>query len=134
MKKAHWLIPILFLGCIACASLSDQSRMDQFSETVHAYRRALLDSNFRAAAQFNDPAVPDAAVDYNAYKNIKLVEYKITKTDVADDNRRIEQDVELQYFLLNRSILKTSQTHQVWQFQPTAKAWKLKTGLPVFTP
>jgi hypothetical protein len=132
MKKTYCLIPFLCLGLFACAPFSEQHRLNQFNETAHAYRRALLDGNFQAAAQFINPAVRDAAVDYGPYKNIKVVEYKITHTDVADDKHRIEQDVELTYFLLNRNIVKSTQTHQRWQFQPMRKVWLLETKLPVF--
>ncbi len=134
MKNNQWLIPFLVIGFIACASMSEQSRMIQFSETADAFRWALLDGNFRSAARFIDPQIQDSTHDFGQYQNVKIVEYKITQTDIRDNNSRIEQAVDLQYYFLNRNILKTTQMHQVWEYRSMDKRWLLKTELPVFKP
>ena len=66
--------------------------------------------------------------------DIKVVEYRINQTDVSGSNQRIEQEIELHYYLLNRNILKTMQHRQVWQFQEAEKSWLLTTPMPVFSP
>ena len=134
MKKSLVSIPLILLACVACATIARETRMLQFNDTLDAYRLALLSGEFQNAAQFIDPLVQTDNIDYEQYKNIEVVEYKIITAKIDDDIQRIEQDVELQYYLLNRNILKTNQTQQIWQYQTDTKHWMLKTGLPVFEP
>lgn len=68
-------------------------------------------------------------VSYLGTRN-RLVRHKVTHVEVSDDKRSIEQDVEIQYFLLDRNLLKTMIDHQVWQYKDEGKVWMLQTGLP----
>ena len=67
--------------------MSEQSRMIQFNETADAFRWALLDGNFRSAARFIDPQIQDSTHDFGQYQNVKIVEYKITQTNIRDNNK-----------------------------------------------
>jgi hypothetical protein len=135
MKNTRWLIPLLLLVIAACASMASRDRLDQFSQAAETFKWAVLDGDFRAAARFidGDPGFQHS-VDAGSYKNIKVVKYTASRVNVSDDRTRIEQDVDLEYFLLNRNILKTARTRQVWQYDQEQKAWTLKTKLPDFAP
>ncbi len=132
MNKALWFVPLIALVLMACASVNEQQRVDRFNETARAYRWALLDSDFRAAAKFIDPKVPDNLVDQGIYNEVRIVDVTISNSETTHDGHRIEQDVELSYYLLNRSILKETRSRQVWQYDPAHKIWMLNTPLPIF--
>ena len=106
--------------------------MDQFSSTHKAYKWALESGNYRGAAKYVDPSISKRSVDMKRYANIKVSQYTITRAKVSDDRRSITQDVELQYFLLDQSIVKTMTDHQEWRYRETADTWFLQTGLPEF--
>ena len=115
-----------------CAGLAARSRVDQFSTTHKAYKWALESGNYRGAVKFLDKSVSRQPEDLKRYANIKVSQYTITGAEVSNDRRSIEQDVELQYFLLDQNIVKTMTDHQKWRYRETADAWLLQTGLPEF--
>lgn len=123
---------LVLLICAGCAGLAAKSRVDKFSRTAKAYEWALESSEYRDAASYLDPSVDRKSIDYDRYTNIKVSQYTITRAKVSDDQRSIQQDVELQYFLLDQSIVKTTMDHQVWRYNEAKEAWMLQTGLPDF--
>jgi hypothetical protein len=134
MKAAPLFIALLFLVVMACTTFAEKSRMESFNDTARIYRWALLNGDYKKAARYIDPEAKDNAATYDTYQNIKIVDYKVTDSSIADDHHRIEQEVELQYYLLDRNVLKTAQSRQVWQYQLEQKTWALETGLPLPAP
>ncbi len=132
-------VKILFIACLVlsllngCAGIAGRSRVDQFSSTHKSYKWALESGNYRGAAKFIDPSTAKQPVDVKRYANIKVSKYTITGVIISEDRRSIQQDVELQYFLLDQSIVKTTLDRQVWEYREPAQVWLLKTGLPVFS-
>jgi hypothetical protein len=59
-------------------------------------------------------------------------QYTVTQFKMSDDRRTIRQDVEIQYFFLNQSVVKTVVDHQVWRYSEDKGEWLLQSGLPVF--
>ncbi len=119
----------LFSGC---AGLAARSRLDQFSSMHKMYKWALESGNYRGALKYLDPSAPKRPVDMKRYANIKVSKYTITRAEISDDRRSIQQDVELEYFLLDQSIVKTMTDHQDWRFREPEDAWLLQSGLPKF--
>ena len=126
-------------GCLACfmiiilagcAGIAGKGRLSKFSEVVRSYEDALERSDYRKASKFVDPSAEGERVDYKKFANIKIVRHKVTNVQVSEDQKSIEQDVEIQYFLLDRNRLKTINDHQVWQYKEEGKVWLLQTGLP----
>jgi hypothetical protein len=126
----YHLILITILLTVSCAGMAGNRRVDEFSEIIKSYENALENSDYRQASRFVDPSKGRAPVDYKRYANIKIVRHKVTHVEVSDDKRSIEQDVEIQYFLLDRNLLRTMIDHQVWRYKDEGKVWMLQTGLP----
>ena len=125
----YFLIPLVLLLCSGCAGIAGKSRMEDFRRISKAYEWALESANYRGAAGYLDPSIDRPPVDFKRYANIKVSEYTITRTETSDDQRVIRQDVELQYFLLDQSIVKTIMDHQVWRYRDADDVWLLQTGL-----
>lgn len=121
------LLLLLFLLLAGCAG---KNRMHKFSEISKSYQRALEMSDYRVASQYVDPSGGRPAADVRRYANIQIVRYTIANVSVSEDKQSIEQDVELQYYLLDQNRLKTANDHQVWRYKEGDKVWMLQTGLP----
>ncbi len=134
MKK--FVILALLTGTLlaGCAAMAGKSRLESYSQIVDAYEKALRRSDYNAAARFLDPSAPAARVDLHKMKDIKIVEYKVTRVNMSENKTEIAQDVELQYFRLNSNILRTVHDPQIWRFQQEGKVWLLQTGFPDLGP
>ena len=132
MKTSGKIVLLLCVLISGCAILSEKSRMDRFSRIAGAFENALLHSDYNAAAKFIDPSVPIAKPDLLKMKNIKILEYRITRINVSENKQRITQDVELQYFRLNSNRLRNTRYPQVWVWRQKDNIWLLQTGFPSF--
>ena len=132
MHRKYFMILFLLLALAACSTMVAKGRMQKFGRTSEAFEFSLRDSDYRTANKFIHPSVQRPPMDEKHYGNIKIVEYKITHMDVSSDQLKIEQDIELQYFLLNSNRLHTAQHHQVWRFDESERQWQLYTALPTF--
>jgi hypothetical protein len=124
------LVFILMVAPTGCAGIAGKGRMEKFSEIIDSYENALERSDYRKASKFVDPSAEGILLDHNQFANVKIVRHKVTHIEVSDDKRSIEQDVEIQYFLLDRNLLRTIVDHQVWKYEEEGKVWLLQTGLP----
>jgi len=123
---------LLLVLAVGCTGLTEGSRLDQFSQIAKSYERALTRSEYHTAAKYHHHPPKGAPVKLERFANIKIFRYKIKNIQVLNNARTIEQDVELQYFLLDRNILKTTTDHQVWRYNETRKVWMLESGMPPF--
>jgi hypothetical protein len=130
LSRRTLLITILLLT--GCATIAVKSRMDDFTTTAKRYERALLMSDFSSAYKFLDPSLQKPDMDFRPYADVKLSRYQVTAIKVSQDHNEVLQDVQLEYFLLNRNILRTIPYRQEWRYDETRKAWILHTGLPAF--
>ena len=124
------LVPML----LSCAGLAEKVRLSQFDTTFEVYDITLRRSQFHAVQNFIDPAYRDEDVAYETYKNIKVVDFTVTHVNVSEDCLTVDQVVQLQYFLLDRNILKTIEYRQTWRFDEQNETWLLHTPLPNFSP
>ena len=133
MKKTAVLM-ILLLWANGCATLEERSRMEKFSMICESFKRALRTSDYEGAAKFLDPSAGDPGPDLMHLRNFKIADYRVTRIQVSEDTQEINQDVELQYFRLNGTILHSARYPQTWRFVPDKEVWLLQTGLPEFGP
>ena len=132
MRAFKILVPFIVTGLVSCATIAVKGRMEQFEHISDRYEFRLLDSDYRAAARLIHGSVQQPVFDEKHYGNVKIVEYNIMRMSVSADQTKIEQDVEMQYFLRNSNRLRSIRHHQVWQYHAADKVWWLHTGLPLF--
>ncbi len=133
MKKRTVFLPLVFLLMVGCASFSAKKRAEQFGTISKAYENALRGSRFKTAYQCVDPATVQE-IDFDKYKNIRVVEYAVTDIRLSGDSLEIGQTAEIAYYLLDRYVLRTIQDKQRWKYHEKDKVWLLQTGLPSFHP
>ena len=121
---------LLLLSFLLMTGCAGKNRMHKFSEISKSYQRALEMSDYRVASKYVDSSGGRPAPDVRRFANIQIVRYTIANVNVSEDKQSIEQDVELQYYLLDQNRLKTANDHQVWRYKEEDKVWMLQTGLP----
>lgn len=122
----------LTLFILSCTTLAEKVRLSKFDQTSEAYERTLKRSQYGPAQGFVDPAFRNEKIDFETYKNVKIVDFGVARVNISEDRLKVEQDVALQYFLLDRNILKTINYRQVWRFDETKGDWFLHTPFPSF--
>jgi hypothetical protein len=123
-------IPLTLMLLLLLTGCAGKNRIHKFSEISKSYQRALEMSDYRLASKYVDPSGGRPAPDVRRYANIQIVRYTIININVSEDKQSIEQDVELQYYLLDQNRLKTAKDQQVWRYKEEDKVWVLQTGLP----
>ena len=132
MKKMLVMVVVWFLMPVGCATIADQSRIEEYGQTMDAYETAMRLSDFNAACQFVDPAVMEREVCLKRYDNVKLANYDVLAMKASQDNREVSQSVRIEYFLLDRYVVKTVEQKQLWQYQEDTQKWVLQTVPPRF--
>ena len=123
---------LLIPAILSCATVTEKLRLSKFDKTHEAYETTMKGSHYGAALGYIDPSLRNEKLDFDALDNVKIVDYKTTYIKVSEDRFKIEQEVSLQYFLLDRNIVKTIQYREVWLFNEVQGKWWLHTPLPSF--
>lgn len=117
---------------VACASFSTKKKMERLDETVKMFEHALMRSNFMSAVQFLEDTEAMPQNYHDLKKTIKIVNFKPIRVSVSDDNLEVDRDVEIQFFRMDRNILKSIMYRQQWRYQEDIKKWRLTSTLPEF--
>ncbi|MBT8340104.1 MAG: hypothetical protein HKP58_08260 [Desulfatitalea sp.] len=137
--SAYWrptpvLVLLITSMAIGCTMFANMSRQEEFTSTSEAFEHAFVHLEIHTIDAFLDPAVRRAGSIKDPYQNIKVVDYEVGQQRVSDSGLEITQQVVIQYFLLDRNVLKTVSYHPVWRYLEEEKRWVLTTDLPVLTP
>ncbi len=131
MKKTNLFFILAVCMLVACASFSTKKRMEKFKDTTTAFEHELLRANYMSAEQYLDIPEQEDRQPYAPNPNVKIVNFKTVRNVVTDDGKKVARDVEIQFFYMDRNILKTMYHHQEWRWLDD-KRWVLTTDLPVF--
>ena len=124
------LTAIIFL--FGCAGISQNTRIDQFQSMSEDYSQALRRSEFKTAFQFLDPAIRKSHMDDPRYSKVRVVQHLAKSIKISPDAKEIREDVELQYYFIDRSVLHTANYQELWRYSETNHVWLLETALPIF--
>lgn len=124
----------LLLCCmlLGCAVLSEQYRMEEYGRTIDSYETAMRISDFNVACQYLAPDLLSQEECMRRYENVKIASYHVRAVEVAEDSQKVDLNVEVSYFLLDRYVVKKMQFQQSWQYEETEKRWFLNTVPPDF--
>ena len=124
------LTAIIFL--FGCAGISQNTRIAQFQSMSEDYSQALRRSEFKTAFQFLDPAIRKSHMDDPRYSKVRVFEHLAKNIKISPDAKEIREDVELQYYFIDRNVLHTANYQELWRYSETRKIWLLETALPIF--
>jgi hypothetical protein len=126
---------LAFLLCcllLGCAVLSEKYKMEEYGRTIDSYETAMRVSDFNVACQYVAPDVLNHEDCMQRYENVKIANYNVRSAKVADDNQKVDLNVEVSYFLLDRYVVKKVMLEQSWLYEEASKRWLLKTAPPDF--
>jgi hypothetical protein len=132
MRKFRFVFAVFFLLPMGCATISGQAKMEEYGRTMNSYETAMNLSDFNAACQFVDSSKMEIDNCLKRYDNIKLVSYEVTRYKISEDKTEVNQAVEVEYFFLDRYVVKKMQYTQKWQYKEEMKNWLLQAGPPLF--
>ena len=128
---------ILFLSvCImllGCATVSDYSLSKKFDKVADSYRSALSWEDFEQAKSFlSEQSLKKESTSPTdeLLKKVKVTSYKVQNIKMNNEERTIEQAVEIKYYNTDYLVEKVIQDNQIWIYE--SNSWYLSTGLPVF--
>jgi hypothetical protein len=132
MKNLIVAIAVFCFLPMGCATLSEQARMEAYGRTMDSYAAAMRLSDYNAACRYVDPSTMLPKACLRRYENLKIVSYDVLGVAVAKDKQEVSQTVEVEYYFLDRYVVKKLQHEQSWRYQENLEQWVLRTGPPQF--
>ena len=125
---------ILLFGCARIGDLTKEyGKLEEFDVTSRAYSHHIRWSEWDDAAIFLKSTKEDADLpDPELMKMIKVTDYSIKKTAVSEDQTKVVQIVEVQYYRNDKMVVETIREKELWEWDAEKKEWELSTGLPKF--
>ncbi|MBC2712951.1 MAG: hypothetical protein HGJ94_18745 [Desulfosarcina sp.] len=122
----------LLLLTMGCAAISEQAKMEEYGRTMDSYETAMRLSDFNAACQYVDPSEMGRKDCLKRYENLKIVSYDVLGVNVAEDKQEVTQTIEVEYYFLDRYVVKKIQYEQSWRYKEALEKWMLQTAPPFF--
>ena len=132
MRSRTLLALLLCLPLLGCATFKEKSIIEAYGRTMESYETAMRVSDFLTACQNVDPAALSRQECTQRFDKVKITSYEVLAVTVAKDNRKVDLTVEVQYFFLDRYVLKKIQFDQSWRYHENQKRWLLTDGPPAF--
>jgi hypothetical protein len=126
------VLAVLLCLSTGCAIMADKGIMEEYGSTMDTYETAMQMSDFNTICQNIDPAVMSRTQCMQRFDNLKIVSYDVFAVNVAKDQRQVDMAVEVQYFFLDRYVVKKLQFDQTWRYSEELKRWMLTEGPPEF--
>ena len=125
---------ILLFGCARIGDMTKEyGKLEDFDVTSRAYSHHIRWSEWDDAAIFLKSTKEDTDLpDPELMKMIKVTDYTIKKTAVSEDQTKVVQIVEVQYYRNDRMVVQTIREKELWVWDTEKKKWELSTGLPKF--
>ncbi|MGD8344533.1 MAG: hypothetical protein PVI38_14445 [Desulfobacterales bacterium] len=124
---------VFLLLILGCASMETGEKMSQFDTTSRAYLRAIRWGEFEAAFAFKKLTDRDEELpDFEDYRTVKVTNYKVKQTIISEDQSKIIQIVDFQYYRMKDVTVKNLIDRQKWAYDKEQEKWFLHSDLPAF--
>jgi hypothetical protein len=107
----------------------------KFDESLKKYNNLYRWNELdRAGAFFSDSIREDALVRTKAARNVRIVDSRILSTTYDEKRRKAIVEVEIEYYFLSTTKVKTLRDTQEWAYQEEqgSGSWRLTSLLPEF--
>ena len=124
---------VCILLILGCASMETGEKMSQFDETSRSYLRAIRWGEFEAAFAFKKLSAREEELpDFENYRTVKVTNYKVKQTIISEDQSKIIQIVDFQYYRTKDVTVKNLIDRQKWEYDKEQEKWFLQSNLPAF--
>jgi hypothetical protein len=132
MARISFLVVLAVFLAAGCTTIKEKIRLADFEKVSKAYEHVMLNSDFESAYDFTSPDVVRSETDFAAYKDIKIVKYRVKNGQASGDKNEVNQSVEIKYYSNANPTVRTMRYEQLWKYDDVKKTWLLETGLPIF--
>ena len=133
MSKFAVKYVVFVMLILGCASMKTGEKMSQFDETSRAYIRAIRWGDYEGAYTFKKLTDREVVLpDFEDYRSVKVTNYKVKQTIISEDQSKIIQIVDFQYYRLTDVTVKTLIDRQKWEYDEEQGRWFLQSDLPAF--
>ncbi len=70
--------------------------------------------------------------DFENYRTVKVTNYKVKQTIISEDQSKIIQIVDFQYYRTKDVTVKNLIDRQKWEYDKEQEKWFLQSNLPAF--
>ncbi len=120
----------------ACTAATGAGLSEEFDKSVKSYNRMLRWHEIENAGMtYIDPALRDQYLkqaESLKKRGLTFADFRILTSTCLPENNSGDVLAEFDYYMMPSNKIKTVSYRQEWTYQESIKAWKLKTGLPVF--
>lgn len=131
MRTLKFILPAMIVLLFGCTAISQSNRIELFETMAREYEQALRAADFKTAMLFLDPAIRKNSMEDRRLRNVRIFQHHARNIKISPDASEISQDVELQYYRVNRNILHTTRYKEIWRYSEPDNAWLLQTALPI---
>jgi hypothetical protein len=128
----HCVSLLCIMALAGCAPYARQQQRDRFEDITEAYGNAIRWGKYEVANGFRFREEGDENPDFGYLKNIKVTSYELKAVNVSNDGNTVLQDVEIEYYKVDRLVEKTTIDHQLWKYDREMERWFLHSPLPDF--
>ena len=133
MPKYNFILFMLSLLLISCATVSGMRKTEQFEQVSRTYEHAIRWSDFATASSFlKTQKTENFSARLEELQKFRVTSYTIRKFLPSEDKSRVLLIAEIKYFRINGLIVKSISDRQLWEYDITEERWFLTSGLPDF--
>ncbi len=130
---------IVLLSCVmltACTAATQAGLSEEFDRSVKSYNRMIRWQEIENAGMiYIDLKLQDEYLkqaESLKKRGLTFADFRIITSTCLPENKSGDVTAEFDYYVMPSNKIKTVSYRQEWTYQESIKAWKLKTGLPVF--
>jgi len=130
-----FLRTLMTLGMAALLTACPQTKDDKnLSDTLREYETFVRWAQWDAASNFIAPEYlkenPISRLDMDRLRLFHVTRYQVRSSVPIDGGDGLLQEVEIRMFNKNQARERTIIDEQYWKYNPEAKRWLLRSGLP----
>jgi hypothetical protein len=122
------IISVTLIACVQSIRGAFEQSLDQYGELVRKNKMDL------ASSFTTDALIDEFSARARAAKNMRVVDYRVTRVKFDEQKAEAEVRVEIDYYTLSAYRLKTLVDTQKWAYvdEGGKKQWRLVSLLPEF--
>lgn len=129
------LLGTTLFGCNTIQKMKEKSKNNEltnkFELSFLLYRKYLRWGNLKEITNLmTENQVPSAIKKLDSLKNIKISRVEPGTWKLDKDKLTMTGDITVDYYIVDRGVVRSTTQHQVWRYNEESKVWRLDTGLP----
>ncbi len=118
----------------ACTSMDSSKRMDNISDSLNSFRKAVRWGYYDEATRYIQlKDYTQTMRDTEYLKNIRITSYEYGQKHFSEDKNKLDVIALISFYDVNRGSVRSISEKQSWWFDEENKRWFLDGDIPDFT-